>query len=125
MLTDTPLIAFLATSDPDATLVFYRDTLQLTLIADEPYALVFKAGGTMLRIQKVPQVTAVPYTWLGWQVTDIAAVVERLTAAGVPCEQFPGLPQDERGIMTFAGGARVAWFRDPAGTLLSLTQETS
>ena len=121
MLSATPLIAFLTTDDPPAALAFYRDTLGLKLIADEPFALVFDAAGTMLRIQKMEVVTPPPATALGWRVADMDAAVAELTAAGVALERFPGLPQDERGIMTFPDGARVVWFRDPAANLLSLT----
>lgn len=123
MLTSAPIIAFVATADAQAAMHFYRDVLQLPLTADEPFALVFDANGTMLRIQKVESVTAVPYTALGWKVDDIDVVHERLTAAGVDFERFAGLGQDERGVATFPDGAKVAWFRDPDGNLLSLTQE--
>lgn len=122
MLQNAPVIAFLATKDAEKATVFYRDVLGLKLLADEAYALVFDAGSTMLRIQKVEEVTAVAYTSLGWQVSDIAASVKELDGAGVRFEQFPGIDQDDAGIMTFPDGAKVAWFRDPDGNLLSLTQ---
>lgn len=123
MLDSAPMIAFAATAEAGAAKHFYRDVLKLHLVADEPFALVFNAHGTMLRIQKVEAVVPMPYTALGWQVDDIEAVCGRLTEAGVELERFEGLPQDERGIMTFPDGAQVAWFRDPDGNLLSLTQE--
>ena len=122
MLESTPIIAFAATKDAEKATEFYRDVLGLKLIADEAYALVFDAGGTMLRIQKVAEVTALAYTSLGWQVPDIAASVKELDEAGVRFERFPGIDQDDAGIMTFPDGAKVAWFRDPDGNLLSLTQ---
>lgn len=122
MLNTASLISFVACSDAAAALAFYRDVLGVTLIADEPFALVFDAAGTQLRIQKVQQVAAAPYTALGWQVPDMAAAVAALTERGVSFEQFPGMPQDASGVMTFPGGAQVAWFKDPDGNLLSLTQ---
>ena len=76
----------------------------------------------MLRIQKVERVAAPPYTALGWQVDDIRDVCNWLVKAGVVFERFDGLEQDEDGIMEFPGGTKVAWFHDPDGNLLSLTQ---
>lgn len=123
MLNATPIIAFAATANVEAAKQFYRDVLGLTLVADEPFALVFSANGTMLRLQKVAQVVPVPYTTLGWQVGNIAATAAQLAEAGTVCEQFDNLEQDAQGITTFPDGARVTWFRDPDGNLLSLTQE--
>ncbi len=116
-------MAFSAATDAERAKAFYRDQLGLRLVADEPYALVFDAAGTMLRVQKVQEVRLAQYTSLGWQVPDIAAKVEELTKAGVKFEHF-GLPgQDEKGIWTPPGGsAKIAWFKDPDGNILSLTQ---
>ena len=115
-------ILFLATANADASLAFFRDTLELGFVEDSPFALVFDAAGIMLRIQKVEAVTPVPYTALGFDVDDIAARVDALAERGVSFERFDFMPQDERGIWTTPDGARVAWFRDPDGNLLSLTQ---
>ena len=122
MLNNSKLVAFSATQNAAATKQFYEQTLGLRLVADEPFAIVFEANGTMLRLQKVESFQPQPFTALGWEVTDISATMTELAQKGVQFEQFPGLPQDEQGIMTFPGGARVAWFKDPDGNLLSLTQ---
>lgn len=122
MLNTSPIIAFAAITDVTRARRFYEETLGLAFVADEPPALVFDANGTMLRLAKLPAVNAAPYTVLGWQVADIRAARDRLAANGVVFEQYPELPQDERGICTFPGGSRVAWFKDPDGNLLSLTQ---
>jgi catechol 2,3-dioxygenase-like lactoylglutathione lyase family enzyme len=122
MLTNTALIAFLATTDSARSRAFYETVLGLTFVADEPFALIFDCHGTMLRIQKVAALTPAPFTALGWHVDDMAATVSGLVAQGVVFEKFPGMPQDERGVMAFPGGAQVAWFKDPDGNLLSLTQ---
>lgn len=116
------LIAFVSTADAARAIVFYRDTLGLTLVADEPFAAVFDALGTMLRITKVGQVVAAPYTVLGWRVGDITAVVRVLGARGVSFRRYDGMDQDPLGIWTSPGGAKVAWFQDPDGNVLSLTQ---
>jgi catechol 2,3-dioxygenase-like lactoylglutathione lyase family enzyme len=116
------LIAFVSTADPSRAMAFYRDTLGLRLTADEPFALVFDASGTMLRVTKVKQVVTAAYTVLGWQVDDIAAAVEQLTGKGVTFQRYEGMIQDPSGVWTSPGGAKVAWFNDPDGNVLSLTQ---
>jgi catechol 2,3-dioxygenase-like lactoylglutathione lyase family enzyme len=122
MLSSAQIIAFAATANAEASISFYRDVLNLQLVADEPFALVFDSNDVMLRIQKVERVVAVPYTTLGWNVEDIRATRERLVEAGFEFERFENLAQDKDGIVEFPGGAKVAWFKDPDGNLLSLTQ---
>ena len=122
MLGNAKVVAFVATADPDAAQRFYGGTLGLRLVEDAPFALVFDAGGTMLRIQKLETVTAAVNTVLRWDVGDIRTPVDRLAAAGVVFERYAGLPQDEVGIWTSPDGALVAWFKDPDGNTLSLTQ---
>jgi len=124
MLTSNEVMAFLATADADAATLFYRDRLGLRLVADTPFALEFELGEltTPLRIQKVEAVVAAPYTALGWRVGNIAEAVEALEKRGIAFETFAGMEQNALGIWDAPGGARVAWFRDPDGNLLSLTQ---
>jgi catechol 2,3-dioxygenase-like lactoylglutathione lyase family enzyme len=114
------LVAFGATSDVPRAIRFFGETLGLRLVVDDPFALVFDANGTELRLQKVSAVTPPPYTVLGWRVRDLAAVIDALTAQGVTMERFPGMPQDERGVWRAPSGSSLAWFRDPDGNLLSL-----
>ncbi len=123
LLGSSKVAAFSATADPERAKAFYRDQLGLTLVSDESFALVFDANGTMLRVQKVKEVGEAKYTTLGWNVADIAAMVDELEKAGVKFERygFPG--QDEKGIWTPPGGAaKIAWFKDPDGNILSLAQ---
>ena len=122
MLTAAKPIAFVATADSERALRFYRDLLGLRLVDDEPYALVFDLAGVPLRIQKVPQHKPLPYTALGWQVSEIELVVAALSAKGVRFERFDGMEQDPAGIWCSPSGAQVAWFKDPDGNLLSLTE---
>ena len=123
MLQNSPIIAFIACTDSDAARAFYGDTLGLELAAEElPHALVFQAEGTMLRVSLVQQVQPAPYTVLGWRVTEIDAAVDDLTRSGVRFERYPQLPQDERGIWTAPDNTKVAWFGDPDGNVLSLTE---
>lgn len=122
MLAQAPIIAFAATTDPPRARRFYQDALGLKFVKEEPYALVFDAGGTMLRIARVEHVMAAPYTILGWQVPDVRAAAQALIEAGVEPARFAGLDQDELGVWSSPGGARIMWFKDPDGNTLSLTQ---
>jgi catechol 2,3-dioxygenase-like lactoylglutathione lyase family enzyme len=115
-------IAFVATSQPEQALAFYRDVLGLRLIEDSPFAVVFDAFGTMLRIQKAAQVAVAPYTAFGLDVPDIERAVRDVVARGVRPVRYPHFEQDELGIWTAPDGARVFWFRDPDDNLLSLSQ---
>jgi catechol 2,3-dioxygenase-like lactoylglutathione lyase family enzyme len=118
---DNPVV-FLATAKAERSRAFYERVLGLAFVADEPPALVFRVGDSMLRIQKVEQVHAAPYTALGWAVLDIRQTVRDLRAAGVAFQRYDGMNQDADGIWPAPSGALVAWFRDPDGHVLSLTQ---
>jgi len=116
------VIGFVATQNPARALKFYAGALGLKLISDEPFAIVFDANGTMLRVQKVHELRPARHTVLGWEVSDIRARIQELAAKGVRFERFDGLAQDESGVWTTPSGAKVAWFKDPDGNTLSLTQ---
>jgi catechol 2,3-dioxygenase-like lactoylglutathione lyase family enzyme len=122
ILASAPLIAFLATADAARARTFYTVTLGLRLVEDSPFALVFDVMGTMLRIQKVAALTPHPFTVLGWQVDDVAAAVRDLAGRGVTFNRYDGLDQNGVGIWTSPAGARIAWFSDPDGNVLSLTE---
>lgn len=115
-------MAFVGVASLDRAAEFYGGTLGLDLADERPFALVARVHGTMLRITEVPSVAPAPYTVLGFVVPDVAAAVDRLTAGGVAFTRYDGMRQDARGIWTAPGGARIAWFRDPDGNVLSLTQ---
>jgi catechol 2,3-dioxygenase-like lactoylglutathione lyase family enzyme len=122
MLGDCEVMAFVATAHPNRALSFYRDTLGLELLEDSPFALVFRAERTTLRVQKVPQFSPLPFTSLGWRVTDIRAAVQALARRQVSFERYDGMGQDTLGIWLAPSGAKVAWFKDPDGNTLSLTE---
>jgi catechol 2,3-dioxygenase-like lactoylglutathione lyase family enzyme len=122
VLSDQVLVAFVATEDAVRARAFYETTLGLRLVEDGPAALVFDANGTRLRVAKVGRVTPATYTVLGWQVRDILAQVDALVEQGVLFERFPGITQDTAGIWTTDDGDRVAWFKDPDGNVLSITE---
>lgn len=122
MLGGTEIIAFVPTTDPGKARNFYEATLGLRFVSDDGFALVFEANGVMLRVVKVQQFTPAQYTILGWQVRDIADQVSRLQERGVRFERFGFFKQDELGIWTAPNGDRVAWFKDPDGNTLSLSE---
>jgi catechol 2,3-dioxygenase-like lactoylglutathione lyase family enzyme len=118
----TRVVTFLLTSDPATALTFYRDTLGLKFVRDDGFALVFDMHGVMLRIAKAPQFTPALHTVLGWEVEDILVAQEGLLRKGITFEIYPNMGQDERAICTFPNGDKVAWFKDPDGNLLSISQ---
>lgn len=122
MLSEATIVAFTATTQPDRAREFFERTLGLRLVKEDDFAIVFDANGIMLRVQKVPEHTAPNYTVLGWDVADIRAEIQELTARGVRFERYGWFEQDELGIWTAPSGARIAWFKDPDGNTLSLTQ---
>jgi catechol 2,3-dioxygenase-like lactoylglutathione lyase family enzyme len=119
------IVAFVATRNGEKARGFYRDKLGLKFVSDDGFALVFKVGATILRVARVERMSIAPYTVLGWEVDSIEKVVSDLSKRGVFFERFPGMPQDEQGIWTAPGGARVAWFKDPDGNILSVSQHKS
>ncbi|GAB1343167.1 VOC family protein [Gemmatimonas sp.] len=122
MLAANSPIAFLATANPDGARSFYADTLGLTLRSEDDFSLVFDLAGIPLRLQKVRELQPQPFTALGWHVADAAHTVAALRARGVTFERYPFLSQDEHDIWDAPGGARIAWFKDVDGNLLSLTE---
>ena len=101
---------------------FYRELLGLPLLGRSHGALVFGVGGSQLRVSPVPSTQPSLHTVVGFAVQDVGAVVDTLVARGLAMERFPGFPHDERGVFVTPDGARVAWFRDPDGNLLSVVQ---
>jgi len=123
MLTDAPVVAFVATARPAAARAFYADVLGLRLVHEDQFALEFVGGGTSIRVATVEQLQPAGYTVLGWLVSDIRTAVRDLAVRGVQFERFPAfMQQDELGIWSAPGGAHVAWFKDPDGNTLSVTQ---
>ncbi|HXN33665.1 MAG TPA: VOC family protein, partial [Polyangiaceae bacterium] len=109
-------------SKPAAARTFYEGALGLKVEYEDDFAIACDAHGTSLRIQKVEALRPQPVTALGWTVPDIAAAVDGLAKNGVRFERYGGMDQDKRGIWNAPGGAKVAWFKDPDGNTLSLTE---
>ncbi len=125
MLGTTDVIAFVPTTDSAKARAFYEGVLGLQFISDDGFALVFSANGIMLRIIRAQQFTPVQYTILGWQVKQIAEVVAELQKRGVHFERFGFFEQDDLGIWKAPNGDKVAWFKDPDGNILSVSQHVA
>lgn len=115
---------FILTADRARSLPFYTGVLGLALLAQDDFAATLDAGnGTPLRLTTHAGWVAQPHTMLGWNVTDIRAAMAALIAKGVTFKVYEGFGQDTSGVWsTPDGGAHVAWFADPDGNILSLTQ---
>jgi catechol 2,3-dioxygenase-like lactoylglutathione lyase family enzyme len=122
MLERCAVIAFAAATDLDRAREFYQGTLGLTLVDQNPFACVFDVGGTMLRVTAVAQVATPGYTILGWRVDDIDGTVAGLRARGVTFTRYEQMGQDDNSIWMAPNGDRIAWFTDPDGNTLSLTE---
>jgi catechol 2,3-dioxygenase-like lactoylglutathione lyase family enzyme len=122
MLESSHLVAFAAATDLHRARAFYEQVLGLPVVEQNDFAYVLDANGTMLRVTAVPEVRQAGYTVLGWRVSDIAETVRSLAARGVVFLRYTGMDQDGDGIWTTPGGDKVAWFADPDGNILSLTQ---
>lgn len=117
------VVCFIPIVDVERAKAFYRDTLGLRLVSEElPFALVFDVNRIMLRLAVVKEHPAFPGTILGWEVPDVSAAVQVLMKAGVQFERYDFVKQDELGIWTTPTGARVAWFKDPDGNVLSVSE---
>ena len=122
MLGALNIVAFVPTLDFAKARKFYEHTLGLRCLSQDPFAMVMDCNGIMLRVVKAPPFTPHPFTVLGWESAKIEQDVKILADKGVKFERFPGMAQDEFGVWTAPGGAKVAWFKDPDGNLLSLSQ---
>jgi catechol 2,3-dioxygenase-like lactoylglutathione lyase family enzyme len=122
MLASSKLIGFVPTKDSQAARGFYEGKLGFQFVSDDQFALVMRAGETMIRIAKAQEFTPAPYTVMGWEVRDIEAVVRWLTERGVAFEKYPFVQDRELGIWTTPNGNKVAWFKDPDGNVVSVSQ---
>ena len=122
MLETGKLTGFLATTDYDKARDFYEGKLGFKFISLDQYALVMEVGGHSIRISKIPSFTPRQGTVLGWEVPDVQAAAGWLIARGVTPEKYPFVQDQELGIWTAPGGAKVAWFKDPDGNILSVGQ---
>jgi catechol 2,3-dioxygenase-like lactoylglutathione lyase family enzyme len=122
MLGATNIVAFVPTKDPAKARSFYEEVLGLRFVKDDGFAMVLDANGIMGRVAKAPEFKPAPFTILGWQVSGIEKVAAALQERGVNFERFGFFEQDELGIWTAPTGDKVAWFQDPDGNILSVSE---
>ncbi len=122
MLASSKIVGFVPTKDSKQARAFYEGKLGFEFISDDQFALVVKAGATMIRVAKAANFTPAPYTVMGWEVQDVVKIVDWLTARGVVFEKYPFVQDKERGIWSTPDGSKVAWFKDPDGNVLSVSQ---
>ena len=122
MLQTETIKSFVPTVNPAVARDFYSNVLGLTLLGMDKYALEYECNGTLLRVITVNEFSPHPFTALGWNVEDIIVVIQHLNAKGVFCEKYGFFAQDDLGIWVSSDGSKVAWFKDPDGNTLSLTE---
>ncbi len=125
MLRNADVVCFVPTRNPQRARAFYENVLGLEFVSEDPFALVFNAKGVTVRVADVSSVRdfrPASFTILGWHVPSAEAAVRNLQATGVAFERFPGMQQSQTGIWTSPSGAKVAWFKDPDGNVLSVTE---
>ncbi|HRV84919.1 MAG TPA: VOC family protein [Saprospiraceae bacterium] len=122
MLANGILKAFIPTVDPQEAILFYRDLLGFELMSEDDYAMEFNANGTLLRVTIVNEFVPQPFTILGWNIENLVFTVRQFNEKNIYFEIFDFLEQDDLGIWNSPGGAKVAWFKDPDGNILSLTE---
>jgi len=120
MFANTPAFSGFAVDDIDAARSFYGETLGLKVTDEEMGVLtIHLAGDRPTMIYPKPDFTPATYTILNFQVDDVDAAVDELDSRGVAFERYEGFEQDERGIAR-GNGPDIAWFKDPAGNILSV-----
>jgi catechol 2,3-dioxygenase-like lactoylglutathione lyase family enzyme len=122
MLASSKIVGFVPTRDSKQARDFYEGKLGFQFVSDDQFALVMRAGETMIRVAKAQDFTPARYTVLGWEVQDIEAMVRWLQERGVVFEKYPFIQDQQLGIWSAPGGAKVAWFKDPDGNVLSVSQ---
>ena len=122
MLDSGKMAGFIPTKDYDKARAFYEGKLGFEFVSLDQFALVVSVGGHKIRIAKIPNFTPLQGTILGWEIKDIRAVATWLRDRGVTPEKYPFAQDQELGIWTAPGGDKVAWFKDPDGNILSISQ---
>ena len=122
ILSNSNVIAFVPSTNLNESKLFYKDKLGLTLKSFDEIALEFKINEVILRVTKVSELTPASYTIFGWNINDIDLTIKELSNRGIQFEKFNGFSQSDLGVCTFPDGGKVAWFKDPDGNTLSITQ---
>lgn len=121
---NAPPVTFVITAHRTRSKLFYAGVLGLRVLGEDDHAVTFDLGNrTPMRLTTVPDHKPSSHTVLGWHVADIRTAVRDLKAKGAEFQVYDGYGQDGDGVWSSPdGGAKVAWFNDPDGNVLSLTQ---
>jgi catechol 2,3-dioxygenase-like lactoylglutathione lyase family enzyme len=122
MLSKQRIKSFISTAQPDKARNFYVEKLGLKVLSEDSFGIEFEAIGGRIRLTFVEKLTPQPFTVLGWDTSDINSEVRFLNERGITFERYASIVQDSDGIWTAPGGSRIAWFRDPDGNILSLSE---
>jgi catechol 2,3-dioxygenase-like lactoylglutathione lyase family enzyme len=123
VLNSYKIVAFVLTTDYARARSFYEGALGLEFVSQDNFALVLRAQSNMLRIVKAQTFIPAQHTVLGWEVSDIEKLVKDLTARGVSLEKYSWVKDPlGLGIWTAPNGDKVAWFKDPDGNVLSVSE---
>jgi len=125
MLASAKMVGFIPTTDYDKARAFYEGKLEFQFVSLDQFALVMTIGGRKVRISKIPNFKPLQGTILGWEVDNIQSVAAWLRDRGVPPEKFPFAQDQDLGIWTAPNGDQVAWFKDPDGNILGISQHVS
>ena len=122
MLASSKIVGFVPTKNSEKAREFYEGKLGFRFVSDDQFALLLRAGENLIRVTKAQDFTPAKYTVLGWEVQNIEAMVRWLHERGVVFEKYPFIQDQELGIWSAPGGSKVAWFKDPDGNVLSISQ---
>lgn len=122
MLKKHKMIGFALTTDPQRARKFYEEVLGFKFLEENPFALVMETDENMIRISPVKEFVPAPHTILGWEVKEIESLANYLKERGVSFERYPWMKHSEQGIWDSPSGDKVAWFKDPDGNVLSISQ---
>jgi predicted enzyme related to lactoylglutathione lyase len=123
MLENSNAFSGFAVDDIDKAKQFYGETLGVGVSEDGELLRLHLGGGTQVIVYPKPDFTPATYTMLNFPVDDVDKAVDDLVARGVVFERYPGFDQDDKGIAREIPGPAIAWFKDPAGNILSVLQE--
>ena len=129
MLANAKAFSGYAVDDLEKARAFYADTLGVrveVLDADNGLMTLHHPEERDTLVYRKDDYVPATYTVLNFQVDDIDAAVDELTARGVSFERYDGMPQDDKGVMRgreVNRGPDIAWFTDPAGNILAVLQQ--
>ena len=121
MFTDTKAFSGFAVDDVERAREFYEGTLGLKVTEENGMLTLHIAGDRPILVYPRPDHTPAEYTILNFPVDDAERAVDELTARGIQLERYEDMEQDDKGILR-GEGPPIAWFKDPAGNVLSVIQ---